>query len=93
MKIPHMGWNCAKLVAPETSPWNGLGAEPYFYFVHSYYPQPQDGEISASTTDYGGRFTSAIQRGCLVATQFHPEKSQKAGMTLIENFLCQDVKG
>lgn len=86
-KVPHMGWNGAKLQDPACGPWTNLGAEPYFYFVHSYYPEPKDKAISASATSYAGNFTSAIQRGRLVATQFHPEKSQKAGMGLIQNFI------
>jgi len=87
LKIPHMGWNSAELREPETTPWQGLGSEPYFYFVHSYHPVPADRTLVAAETDYDGRFASAVQRGGLVATQFHPEKSQKAGLRLLENFL------
>lgn len=89
LKVPHMGWNSALLRTPEASPWEGLGEDPYFYFVHSYYPSPSSPEIVASETEYGVRFASAIQRGRLLATQFHPEKSQKAGMRLISNFLSR----
>jgi imidazole glycerol-phosphate synthase subunit HisH len=87
LKVPHMGWNSARLAAPDSCPWEGLGADPYFYFVHSYYPVPDDASLVAATTDYGTNFAAAIQRGSLVATQFHPEKSQKAGMRLLGNFL------
>jgi glutamine amidotransferase len=87
LKVPHMGWNCAALSHPEAAPWEGLGAAPYFYFVHSYYPAPKDPGVVAGRTEYGVSFASAVQRGNLLATQFHPEKSQRAGMRLIANFL------
>ena len=87
IKVPHMGWNNAQLQDPNLKPWTGLGLDPYFYFVHSYHPDPKDLSICAAMTTYGTRFPSAVQRGRLIATQFHPEKSQKAGMRLIKNFL------
>ena len=87
LKVPHMGWNSAVLRARDTAPWQGLGPAPYFYFVHSYFPAPAEPTLCAAQTEYGVPFASAIQRGRLVATQFHPEKSQKAGMHLIGNFL------
>lgn len=87
-KIPHMGWNAANPVDPEDPVWEGLGDSPYFYFVHSYYPEPADRTLVAMSTEYEGvGFPSAIRRGRLLATQFHPEKSQKAGLKLIANFL------
>ncbi|MFC7337173.1 imidazole glycerol phosphate synthase subunit HisH [Haloferula chungangensis] len=87
-KIPHMGWNAAVATNESDSEWDGLGASPFFYFVHSYYPEPQDQSLVAMRTDYEGlSFASAIRRGKLLATQFHPEKSQKAGLRLLENFL------
>ena len=89
IKVPHMGWNSAQLRDPKLEPWVGLGLNPYFYFVHSYHPDPKDSSICAAMTNYGASFPSAVQRGRLIATQFHPEKSQKAGMNLIENFLRQ----
>ena len=61
--------------------------EQYFYFVHSYYPQPEDESLAAAFCTYGVRFAAAIRRGNLVATQFHPEKSQKLGVKLLENFV------
>ena len=68
--------------------WNGLGAEPYFYFVHSYFPVPDEDAVIAATTEYGAdRFASAIELPNLLACQFHPEKSQDAGLRLIRNFL------
>lgn len=87
-KIPHMGWNAA---TPRTHPsplFQELGNQPYFYFVHSYYPVPDDDALVAMETEYDGvRFASAIRRGRLLATQFHPEKSQQAGLRLLSNFL------
>ncbi|MDE0827040.1 MAG: imidazole glycerol phosphate synthase subunit HisH [Akkermansiaceae bacterium] len=87
LKVPHMGWNSAELNVPESTPWEGLGPAPYFYYVHSYFPVPEDPSLIAAETEYGTRFAAAVQRGNVVATQFHPEKSQKAGMRLLGNFL------
>lgn len=86
-KIPHMGWNAASPVQLRDLIWEGLGDSPYFYFVHSYYPVPENEAIVAMTTEYGDTFASAIRSGTLVATQFHPEKSQQAGLRLLGNFL------
>ncbi|MCX7402090.1 MAG: imidazole glycerol phosphate synthase subunit HisH [Planctomycetia bacterium] len=86
MKIPHMGWNTVTWRAD--SRWQAtVGDGHYFYFVHSYFPQPHDEAVIAAQTDYGGAFCSAVSRGRLFATQFHPEKSQAVGMRLIESFL------
>ncbi len=87
LKVPHMGWNSAKLKDTDDPAWAHLGEDPFFYYVHSYYPQPEDGSLVAAVTDYGSSFAAAIQRGPVVASQFHPEKSQKAGMQLLKNFL------
>jgi len=88
VKIPHMGWNAATLSRPESGCWTGLGPAPYFYYVHSYFPVPDDPAIIAATTEHGGQsFAAAIERPNLLACQFHPEKSQDAGLTLIRNFL------
>jgi glutamine amidotransferase len=86
-KIPHMGWNAARPTDPADPLWAGLGDSPYFYFVHSYFPEPADPAIVAMTTDYGDTFASAIRSGAVLATQFHPEKSQQAGLRLLANFL------
>lgn len=86
-KIPHMGWNSAVPVDPENPLWAGLGAAPYFYFVHSYYPEPADRSIVAMITGYGCNFASAILAGNVMGCQFHPEKSQQAGLRLLANFL------
>jgi imidazole glycerol-phosphate synthase subunit HisH len=87
VKIPHMGWNTAHIVSPNPAPWDGLGNDPFFYFVHSFFPVPADPTIIATTTQYAGlEFASSIQRGQIIATQFHPEKSQANGIQLLKNF-------
>jgi len=85
LKVPHMGWNRVRAERPAPI-LAGLPAEPYFYFVHSYYVEPSDPEITAASTEYGIRFTSVIWRDNLFATQFHPEKSQAMGLHLLKNF-------
>ena len=88
LKIPHMGWNSAVPRHPESPTWSGLGPEPYFYFVHSYFPVPADDSLVAATTRYGAdAFAAAIETPSLLACQFHPEKSQDAGLRLLRNFL------
>jgi imidazole glycerol phosphate synthase glutamine amidotransferase subunit len=88
-KIPQMGWNGAKPAQPDSPFWKGLGAEPYFYFVHSYYPVPEDDTWVASETDYDGeKFAATVEKGKVLACQFHPEKSQDAGLAIIANFLA-----
>jgi glutamine amidotransferase len=87
-KIPHMGWNSAVPCHPESPTWVGLGAEPYFYYVHSYFPVPEDAAVIAAETRYGGdTFAAAIERPNLLACQFHPEKSQHAGLRLLRNWI------
>jgi glutamine amidotransferase len=87
-KIPQMGWNGAVPQAPDSGFWEGLGEEPYFYFVHSYFPVPEDATWDVSETDYAGeKFAATVEKGDVLACQFHPEKSQDAGLALIANFL------
>lgn len=87
-KIPQMGWNGARPRVVGKGFWKGLGEEPYFYFVHSYYPVAEDDSWVAAETDYEGEvFASAVAKGDVLACQFHPEKSQDAGLGLIGNFL------
>ncbi len=93
LKVPHMGWNSVVVSEPSRAPWTGLGEKPYFYYVHSYFPSPTDSSLIAAKTEYGITFAGAIQRGRLVATQFHPEKSQKTGMKFIKNFLRRHASG
>ena len=86
-KVPQMGWNQVHQAA--THPiWAGVPDGAYFYFVHSYYAAPSDPRHSAGETDYGDRFTSAVARDNIFATQFHPEKSADHGLALYRNFLA-----
>lgn len=85
LKIPHMGWNTARFTDPAHPAWAGLGDHSVFYFVHSYFPKPEDSTLAACLTDYDGEFVSGITAKNLIAVQFHPEKSQQAGLTLLEN--------
>lgn len=88
LKIPHMGWNAASPARGETRVWSGLGDDPYFYYVHSYYPVPSDPAVVVARTRHGSQeFAAAVERGNLFACQFHPEKSQNSGLRLISNFL------
>ncbi len=90
LKIPHMGWNRVAQ-AREHPLFAGIPDGSYFYFVHSYYPDPEDESLVIGRTDYGVTFASAIARGPLAATQFHPEKSGAAGLQLYKNFLTACV--
>jgi glutamine amidotransferase len=84
LKVPHMGWN---RVHQRPHPlWQGITQGSRFYFVHSYYTVPQDQALSVGTADYGGEFCCALARENLFAVQFHPEKSQHAGLALLGNF-------
>ena len=85
LHVPHMGWNQVHQVA-ESRLFHGIAQDTNFYFVHSYYPRPDDASVAAATTDYGVEFMSAAARGNLYATQFHPEKSGPAGLRLYANF-------
>lgn len=85
-KIPHMGWNQVKQTA-DSPVFKGIPDNSYFYFVHSYYPDPEDKTLVAGETEYGMTFCSVITRGNLVATQFHPEKSGETGLRIFDNFL------
>jgi glutamine amidotransferase len=85
LKIPHMGWNEVWQAQPHAL-WKGIPDGARFYFVHSYYCAPREASLTAATTDYPDSFTSAIARDNIFATQFHPEKSAIAGLTLLSNF-------
>ena len=85
VKIPHIGWDEVS-VRPGSRLLAGLGDGTRFYFVHSYAPEP-DGDSVAAVCDYGGRFGAAVEHGNLFGTQFHPEKSGEAGLTLLANFV------
>jgi glutamine amidotransferase len=88
LKIPQIGWNQVKQKLPECPLFRNIPDESWFYFVHSFHPVPDDSSIIAGTTDYGGEFASAVWKDNVMATQFHPEKSQKMGLQLLENFLA-----
>ena len=85
LKVPHMGWNTIKALRDDPF-LEGIPDGVYFYFVHSFYPCPEDAGATLAVTDYGGEFTSIVGRGIVYGTQFHPEKSGKAGATLLNNF-------
>ncbi len=85
LKVPHMGWNDLDLARPHPV-LDGLNGEA-FYFVHSYYPEPEESSDLLGVSDYGGAFCAAAGRENLAAVQFHPEKSSLAGLKLYENFL------
>ena len=86
LKIPHMGWNQVHQEI-EHPMWKGIAQDARFYFVHSYYCQPGNPDLIAATTNYGFTFTSAVSKDNVFAVQFHPEKSQHAGLDLYANFL------
>ena len=86
LKIPQIGWNNVSVRQPGAPLLEGISDGDFVYFVHSYYAAPKDPSIIALETTYGDTFTAAIARGSLVATQFHPEKSQRAGLQMIRNF-------
>ena len=85
-KVPQMGWNRVLQARPHAL-WQGVPDEAYFYFVHSFYARPSDPRHSVGETDYGSRFTCALARDNIFATQFHPEKSAEHGLALYRNFL------
>lgn len=91
LKIPHMGWNQVHQEI-EHPMWDGIAQDARFYFVHSYYAQPGHPDLIAASTNYGFPFTSAVTKDNVFAVQFHPEKSQHAGLALYANFLKWDGK-
>ena len=87
VKIPHMGWNQVAFSARKKPDiFKGIPNDSYFYFVHSYYALPEDENLIASTTTYAIEFASSVAKGNLWAVQFHPEKSHKLGLKILENF-------
>jgi glutamine amidotransferase len=86
LKIPHMGWNTVRQVADHYI-FDGIPDEAYFYFVHSFFAEPEDSGVVIGETDYGRPFPAVIARDNVVATQFHPEKSSDHGLRFYANFL------
>jgi imidazole glycerol-phosphate synthase subunit HisH len=85
LKIPHMGWNRVRWNTLDP-PFDAVGDSDYFYFVHSYYVVPEDPDTTAGITDYGIPFVSALKKDNIFATQFHPEKSQQKGLSILKSF-------
>ena len=86
LKVPHMGWNSLTYSSRRAPIFKDLATVPYVYFVHSYHVVPRDKEIIAATTEYGVPFVAAIWKDNIMATQFHPEKSQEVGGMILKNF-------
>jgi glutamine amidotransferase len=86
LKVPHMGWNQVRQLRAHPA-FDGIDPDAYFYFVHSYYPDPEDPSWVLGETDYGVIFASVLARDNVIATQFHPEKSGAAGLRFYANFL------
>jgi glutamine amidotransferase len=89
LKVPHMGWSPVRQTGPHPM-WAGIPDGTRFYFAHSFHPQPADPATTAGTTEYPTAFTCAIARANIFATQFHPEKSHRAGLQLLANFVAWD---
>jgi glutamine amidotransferase len=85
LKVPHMGWNTLSKTSGPL--YKGLSGDVSMYFVHSYYPAPADSSVVSAWSDYGLSFAAGVSSGALHAVQFHPEKSQSAGLALLRNFL------
>jgi glutamine amidotransferase len=88
LKIPQIGWNQLEDIRTDCPLFRNIPAGSYAYFVHSFFPRPEDPTLVASRTTYGERFASAVWRGNVFATQFHPEKSQRVGLQLLSNFVA-----
>ena len=86
LKVPHMGWNQVKSLPVSNQMFKGLSSGENVYFCHSYFVKPQDASIAAGITNYGTDFVSAVVRDNIWGVQFHPEKSQKAGLQILKNF-------
>jgi glutamine amidotransferase len=89
LKVPHMGWNQVRQERRHPL-WRGIDDDSRFYFVHSYYAEPADPHLTVGTSEYGQRFAAVLGRDNVFATQFHPEKSQRAGLDLLANFVRWD---
>lgn len=88
LKIPHMGWNTLSFTQPQHPLWQGLPKDPYVFFVHSYFPVPEDPALVSSEAFYGESFAASVAKGRTAAVQFHPEKSQAVGLRILSNFIA-----
>lgn len=88
LKIPQIAWNQIEITRSDCPLYRGVTNGSYVYFVHSFYPQPVDAGIVATTTEYGDSFASSVWKDNVFATQFHPEKSQTVGLQLLRNFVA-----
>jgi glutamine amidotransferase len=88
LKVPQIGWNQLEISQPKCPLFQGVENGSYVYFVHSFFPKPDDSSIVATKTDYGEAFASSVWRDNVFATQFHPEKSQMVGLRLLKNFVA-----
>ena len=86
LKIPQMGWNQLNIKQTDCPLYKGIDNNVNVYFCHSFYVEPQDKTVIATTTDYGSDFTSSVSVNNIYGVQFHPEKSQKTGLTILKNF-------
>lgn len=89
LKVPHMGWNQVDQTVSHPL-WENIEPSSRFYFVHSYYVEPEDDAVTAGTTEYPAKFTSALYKDTIFAVQFHPEKSHHDGLQLLKNFVSWD---
>lgn len=89
LKVPQIGWNSLQLAQPDHALWRGLPNEPYVYFVHSYFPVPEDASVATSFATYGETFAASAARDNVAAVQFHPEKSQDVGLRILRNFVAE----
>ena len=87
LKVPQIGWNQLELADQGYWLWRGLPANPHVYFVHSYFPEPDDASIVTARSTYGEAFAAGAARGNVAAVQFHPEKSQAVGLGILRNFI------
>lgn len=87
LKVPQIGWNQIEFATTQCPLFKGVADRSYVYFVHSFFPKPEDDSIVSARTEYGQTFASAIWKDNVFATQFHPEKSQAVGLKLLENFV------
>ncbi len=87
LRIPHIGWNSVAPTRKDSILFKGMKGDPSFYFVHSYSFRPSDSAVASGVTDHGCDVVATVEQGHVFGTQFHPEKSQKAGLALLRNFL------